>query len=260
MPRPLRSVRTMTNPINARSATEQGSASRAALLVTPGRLPYDMVWQTQRAWVEHRLRDRHPDALLLLEHDPIITMGRRTTSQHREEAARVIAAHDIPLLEVDRGGSITYHGPGQLVAYPIVRLAPPCYGPKAYVARLETIVIRTLAEWGIEGFLRPGLHGVWVSPSHPLKIASIGVRIVKGVTMHGLALNVSMDLTPFRWITPCGVDGCKVTSMAELLGRAMVVNDVRTRLAHWFAVLFQWTWLEHRWTLHSPLERLCHAE
>ena len=260
MPRVMRSEQTMADPVNVPPVSQETSALGPALLVTPGRLPYGLVWQTQLAWVEHRLFKRHPDALLLLEHDPVFTMGRRTTKPHREQAAQVIAAHGVPLLEVDRGGSLTYHGPGQLVAYPIVRLAPPCHGPKAYVSRLEAIVIRALAEWGIEGFLRPGLHGVWVDPSHPRKIASIGVRIVKGVTMHGLALNVSMDLAPFRWITPCGIEGCEVTSMADLLGHAMVIDDVRSRLAHWFADQFRWTWVEHRQTLHSPPERLCHAE
>jgi lipoate-protein ligase B len=250
----------MADPVNGSLSSQETGSVDPALLVTPGRLPYELVWQTQLVWVEHRLFNRHPDALLLLEHDPVFTMGRRTTQQHREQATQVIAAHGVPLIEVDRGGSITYHGPGQLVAYPIVRLAPPCHGPKAYVARLETIVIRTLAEWDIKGFLRPGLHGVWVDPSHPRKIASIGVRIVKGVTMHGLALNVSMDLAPFHWITPCGIDGCEVTSMADLLGRTIVIDDVRSRLAHWFALLFQWTWIEHRQTLHSPPERFCHAE
>lgn len=250
----------MANPVSARPASRETTDQGTALLVTPGRLPYDLVWQTQQAWVEQRQVDRLPDTLLLLEHDPVFTMGRRTAQPHREQAAQVTAAHGVPLLEVDRGGSITYHGPGQLVAYPIVRLMPPCHGPKAYVARLETIMIRTLAEWGIEGFLRPGLHGVWVDPSHPRKIASVGVRIVKGVTMHGLALNVSMDLTPFRWITPCGIDGCEVTSMADLLGRAVAIDHVLSRLVHWFAVLFQWTWTEHRQTLHSSPERFCHAE
>lgn len=260
LPQVFSSERTMANPVSAGVPPQETAAQSAALLVTPGRLAYELVWQVQQAWVEHRLNDRHPDALLLLEHDPVFTMGRRTNPLHREQAAPVIASHGVPLLEVDRGGSITYHGPGQLVAYPIIRLAPPCHGPKAYVARLETIVIRTLAEWGIESFLRPGLHGVWVDPPFPRKIASIGVRIIKGVTMHGLALNVSMDLAPFRWITPCGIEGCEVTSMEDQLGRAVATNDVLARLAHWFAVLFQWTWVEHRQTLNSPLERLCHAE
>ncbi len=260
MPQAMQSEPTTAAPVNMAGAGQKTDTSDPALLVTPGRLPYDLAWQTQRTWLEHRLADRLPDTLLLLEHDPIFTMGRRTSPQHREQAVQLMAAHGIPVLEVDRGGSITYHGPGQLMAYPIVRLAHPCHGPKAYVARLETVVIRTVAEWGIEGFLRPGLHGVWVDPSHPRKIASIGVRIVRGVTMHGLALNVSADLAPFRWITPCGIEGCEVTSMAELVGRALAIDDVCSRLAQWFAVLFQWTWVEHRQTLHSPLERRCHAE
>jgi lipoate-protein ligase B len=148
----------------------------------------------------------------------------------------------IPVHHVERGGSVTYHGPGQIVGYPILRLNQYCPGPKAYMRRLEDVLIRTLNDWGIAATRRDALTGVWVQENGFAKIAALGVRIVRGITMHGFALNVTMDLTPFERIVPCGLVACRVTSMAHHLGAAVDVSMVRQRIAGHFAAVFDLKW------------------
>jgi len=147
------------------------------------------------------------------------------------------------VIETERGGSVTYHGPGQIVGYPIVRLRQFCAGPKAYVCMLEEVLIRVLAGWGINGYRTDRFVGVWVNnpddpDGPPAKIAAIGVKIARGVTLHGFALNVTVDLAPFAGIVPCGVDGCRVTSMAEVLRRQVEPDEVRHRIAQCFGDVF----------------------
>ena len=157
-----------------------------------------------------RVEDRIGDALLLTEHLPVYTLGRTARGAHVGEQGAGGAINGIPVRAADRGGSVTYHGPGQVVGYPILKLRNYCAGPKAYVARLEESVIRALAGLGVPAGRRNGMPGVWVADR---KIAAVGVRISRGVTRHGFALNVSGDLTPFSRIHPCGVPGCAVTSV-----------------------------------------------
>jgi lipoate-protein ligase B len=217
----------------------RSSLSSSGLLALYDRLPYATAWELQRALVQERLEDRRPDTLLLLEHDPVYTIGRRGQAAHWGGDETRLGC---PVYHVERGGSITYHGPGQVVGYPILRLERRCPGPKAYVDRLEEVVIRTLARWDITGTRRQGLPGVWVEGTPPLKIAAIGVRLVRGVTMHGFALNVSVDLSPFHRIVPCGIDQCRVTSMAALLGASVEPRMVRQHVAEIFADLFGLAW------------------
>jgi len=179
-----------------------------------------------------------------MEHPSVFTVGR-TTKDHHWPGEDILAQQTgIPVHRTERGGSITYHGPGQVVGYPILRLSDHCAGPKAYVRRLEDVLIATLGEWGIAGHRQERLPGVWVGDGKPSKIASIGVRISHGITTHGFALNVSVDLRPFSHIVPCGIADCHVTSMAEFLGTAPNVRTVRQRIAADFAERFQLIWAD----------------
>lgn len=222
----------------------EAAASAPGALVQLGRLDYQTAWALQRQWLEDRLAGRCPDTLLLLEHEPVFTAGRTARAAHwgGDEGATQVAG--IPFVRVERGGSVTYHGPGQLVGYPILKLNRVCNGPRAYVRMLEEVVIRTLARWDLMGRRIEKLPGVWVGGDQPRKIAAVGVRIERGITMHGFALNVDMDLAPFLRIVPCGLAGCRVTSMAEVLGRLVALDEVRRYLAEEFAAVFGLTWTE----------------
>lgn len=208
------------------------------------RLEYGQAWALQRALVEQRAAERCPDTLVLLEHNAVFTIGRSGREDHWGYDERRLVQSGYPIYRIERGGSITFHGPGQIVGYPILRLASFCAGPKAYVRMLEELLIRTVANWGIAGRRIDTWPGVWVGLSQPAKIAAIGVKIQRGVTMHGFALNVTMDLSPFRLVTPCGIQGCRVTSMADVLGHDIPMDRVRQRMAEVFAELFGIEWTE----------------
>ncbi len=205
-----------------------------------GRIDYEEAWALQRELVARRGAGSIEDTLLLLEHPPVYTTGRRNGARHLRVDAGALGA---PLLEVDRGGDITFHGPGQLVAYPIIDLRAAGLGVVDYVRGLEEVVLRTLGGYGVEGRREPGLTGVWVAGE---KIAAIGVRVSRPerrsggrwVTSHGLALNVSVDLEWFRRIVPCGIAGRGVTSMERLLGRAVPLEEAAERLAAQFGAVF----------------------
>lgn len=241
----------MDQPIQRESAhpiskvPAQGQAPRAGLLIRCQPLPYEVAWSLQRACRVERAAARCEDLLLLLEHPPVFTVGRTTQDRHWPGESRLMQDSGIPVIHTERGGSITYHGPGQLIGYPVLRLSDFCAGPKAYVHRLEDVIISTLAEWGIAGHRRERLPGVWVGGDIPSKIASIGVRISQGITTHGFALNVCLDLAPFSHIVPCGIADCRVTSMVALLGEAPGMGTVQERLAANFAQRFHLDWIAH---------------
>jgi lipoyl(octanoyl) transferase len=205
------------------------------------RVAYEEAWALQRELARKRAAGEIPDTLLLLEHPPVYTSGRRTCGDRLLVPEEALGA---PLLAVDRGGDITFHGPGQLVVYPIVGLGARPRGVQAYVRGLEEAVIRTVAGYGIAAVREEGLTGVWVGGD---KIAAIGVRVSRPggpdgawVTSHGLALNVSVDLAWFSRIVPCGIAGRGVTSMARSLGREVPLVDVAERLAAAFREVFGW--------------------
>ena len=151
-----------------------------------------------------------PDELWLVEHEPVFTLGQAGKPEH------VLFPGDIPVLHVDRGGQVTYHGPGQIVAYPLLDLKRLKLGVREYVQRIEQAVIDTLADWKIEGRRRDGAPGVYVDDA---KVAALGIRVRRGCSFHGLAFNIAMDLEPFQRINPCGYTGLAVTSMLDLCGR-----------------------------------------
>jgi lipoate-protein ligase B len=214
-----------------------------AVLLSYDRLDYASAWDLQHRLVEERVAARRPDTLVLLEHGPVYTIGRRGAEAHCRGGEAGLRTAGYPVYRVERGGSVTYHGPGQIVGYPILSLARFCPGPKAYMRHLEEVLIRTLAGWGIEGRRVEKFPGVWVG-EEPAKIAAMGVRIVQGVTMHGFALNVTVELEPFHRIVPCGIAGCRVTSMADLLGAPVDGGLVRRRIAEQFADVFGLEWIE----------------
>jgi lipoyl(octanoyl) transferase len=187
-------------------------------------LPYADAWELQRSLAAGVSQGAIPDTVVLLEHPPVITLGRRAEpgELHLPEGA------EVDIVETDRGGKSTYHGPGQLVCYPILDLTRHGQDVKKSCRDREPALIATLEPLGIEATAIEGLTGLWIEDSPPRKIASIGVHIHKWVTTHGYALNVDLELNPFtEWITACGLEGAAFTTAARELGRPLTVDDVR---------------------------------
>ena len=200
---------------------------------------YDDAWRHQRELHARRVADETGDVVLLLEHTPVYTAGKRTDPADRP-------ADGTPVVEVDRGGKLTWHGPGQLVAYPITKPPPHVYVVD-YVRRLEEALIRVCADLGLGTGRVKGRSGVWVAAdaadaARPeRKIAALGVRVSRGVTMHGLALNCDCDLTAFDAIVPCGIRDAGVTSLSTELGRQVTVAEVLTYVERHLAELLSWS-------------------
>jgi lipoyl(octanoyl) transferase len=198
--------------------------SRGGYLMNLGLVPYTEAWALQRSLAGAVSQGAIPDTIVLLEHPPVVTLGRRTDSDaelHIPENA------EVELVETDRGGKSTFHGPGQLVCYPILDLNQHGRDVKKYVRDLEEALIATLAAVGVGGERIDGLTGVWLTRP-PRKIASIGVHVSRWVTTHGYALNVDLDPAPFtEWITACGLEDAAFTTIARELGRPVTVDEVR---------------------------------
>ncbi len=201
-----------------------------------GRVRYAEALALQESQVRLRQSGVAPDTLFLLEHEPVFTLGRGARREHVLLPEDALRARGFELFEAGRGGDVTYHGPGQLVAYPILELEPGRRDVHRYVRDLEEVMIRTCADYGISACRVPGLTGVWVGDA---KIGAIGVRISRWVTSHGLAFNVSADLAPFDLIVPCGIQGRGVTSLERRLRRAVPVDDAMDRLAGHLASVFE---------------------
>jgi lipoate-protein ligase B len=196
------------------------------------------VLRLQQDLVAERQAGTIPDTLVLVEHLDTITMGRSAQTDN------VVDAGEIPVFAIERGGDVTYHGPGQLVAYPVFLLREAERDLHRYLRGLEEIILRTLADFHIAGTRRPGLTGVWTADEHtPRKLASIGIAVRKWVTMHGLALNVNTDLGRFAAIHPCGFDAGVMTSMARELGHPVDLAAVKKALASHTAAVFDREWL-----------------
>ncbi|HXI30803.1 MAG TPA: lipoyl(octanoyl) transferase LipB [Vicinamibacterales bacterium] len=209
-----------------------------------GVVPYEEALALQRALVEDRRAGRIGDTLLLLEHPHVITVGVRGDGgrSHILATADTLAARGIGVFETGRGGDVTYHGPGQLVGYPIVDLNPDRRDVHRYVRDLEEVLIRTAADYGIDAGRVPGLTGVWVGRD---KLAAIGVRIARWITSHGFALNVSTRLDYFNLIVPCGIADRGVTSIEQLLGRPVELAEVADRVAGHFTNVFEFSSLQN---------------
>lgn len=201
--------------------TEEG------LLLDLGVRGYEEVWKLQRELVERRLQGAINDALVLVEHPPVYTLGRRTP-----EGAEV--PQGVPHFRVERGGDITFHGPGQLVGYPIVKLDDRGMDVKGYVHSLEEVIIAALPKFGLRAH-RGSQTGVWVGER---KVASIGVAVRHWITFHGFALNVNVDLEYFRRIKPCGLEGATITSMGELLGHRVYMEALKKEIVDHFQGVF----------------------
>jgi lipoyl(octanoyl) transferase len=202
-----------------------------------GLMPYAEALALQRELVEERRAGRIGDLLLLVEHPHVLTLGVRGDGGRSNILASVeaLAERSVDVHETGRGGDITYHGPGQLVGYPIIDLKPDRCDVHRYVRDLEEVLIRVAGDYGIEAGREPGLTGVWVGAS---KLAAIGVRISRWVTSHGFALNVTTDLQYFKMIVPCGIAGRGVTSLAALLGRHVPTDEVAERVVCHFGDVF----------------------
>ena len=196
---------------------------KGAYVMNLGLVPYEEAWELQRSIAGAVSQGAIPDTILLLEHPPTITTGRRT----EEGELHVPDGVEVEVVETDRGGKSTYHGPGQLVCYPIFDLKRHGQDVKRYCRDLEEALILTLDKLGVEGERIDGLTGVWLTRP-PRKIASIGIHIAKWVTTHGYALNVDLDPAPFtQWITACGLEDAAFTTIATELGRPVTVDEVR---------------------------------
>ena len=201
---------------------------RGAYLMSLGLVPYGEAFELQRSLAGAVSQGAIPETVVFLEHPPVVTLGRRTETNvelHIPESA------EVEIAETDRGGKSTFHGPGQLVCYPILDLSKHGKDVKRYVRDLEEALIRTLAVYGLESVTYEGLTGAWMPPGGgqgPRKIASIGVHVSRWVTTHGYALNVDLDPAPFtEWITACGLEDAQFTTMARELDRQIGVEDVR---------------------------------
>jgi lipoate-protein ligase B len=202
-------------------------------VVDLGTREFGEVWKEQLALVGARQRDEIADTLLLVEHPHVITLGRGAKREN------LLRPADTPIFEIERGGDITYHGPGQLVGYPIFKLRQHERDLHLYMRRIEETLIRSVAAVGLEGGRRAGWTGVWTLPEPQRKLASIGVAVKKWVTLHGFALNVSTDLARFAAINPCGLDAAVMTSVSASLGRAVPVEELKTIVAEQAGEVFE---------------------
>jgi lipoyl(octanoyl) transferase len=203
-------------------------------VVQLGQVGYSEAWELQRSIAADVLEGRAPDTVLFLEHPPVITLGRRS----EDGELHLPAGAGIEVVETDRGGKSTYHGPGQLVCYPILDLKRHGRDVKDYVRKLEEALIKTLAPFELTGERIDGLTGVWLTRP-PRKIASIGVHVSRWVTTHGYALNVDLDPAPFTdWITACGLEDAMFTTVAREAGRPVTVDEVRPHAVAGLAEVF----------------------
>lgn len=216
-----------------KASSENASTAPPLWIVDLGRRPYPAAWRLQRALLEARIKENIPDVLLYTEHDPVFTLGRHGGRENLCLSEKTILEKGIPCIRTDRGGDITYHGPGQLVGYPILKIPGHGRNVRAFVDTLEGILMHSLSDFGIRGERADKRTGVWAGKA---KIASIGLAVKNGFCFHGFALNVNMDLAPFSWIHPCGLKDAAVTSMGNLLNKPPGLAEVRETVTFHFSL------------------------
>lgn len=185
-----------------------------------GRQPYEPVWQAMKTFTDTRTENT-VDECWLVEHDPVFTLGQAGKEEH------ILVRNHIPIIKADRGGQVTYHGPGQLVIYWLVNIKRKNIGVRDFVSLMEQVVIDTLASFGVKASLKQGAPGVYVNGA---KIAALGLRVRKGCTYHGLSINIDMDLTPFQQINPCGYQNLQVAQLSNLIDRRVSIAEVQQKL------------------------------
>ena len=208
-------------------------------IIDLGLMEYQKAWNLQHLLWSRRVEGKLPDVLLILEHPPVITLGRRGNRSHLKVSPEILEEMRIPVFHVERGGDITYHGPGQMVVYPILDLKDYGYRLIRYVDQLEEIILHVLKDFGIEGEKDSRNRGVWAKGS---KIASIGVAIKQWVSFHGVALNYETDLKYFDLIDPCGLVGEEMTSMAKILGKEVSREELAGKIIFHFKEVFKKDW------------------
>ena len=215
--------------------------SRRGWIIDFGLIGYGKAWDLQHLLWSKRVEDGVPDLLLILEHPHVITLGRRGERSHLLISPDVLEGMKIPIFHTERGGDVTYHGPGQMVIYPILNLKDYGYRLIRYVGELEEVILSVLRDFGIEGERDSSNRGVWVNGE---KIASIGVAIKRWVSFHGIALNYATDLKYFELINPCGLEGAKMTSIEKILGRNIPRDKLVERICFHFKQTFKGDWEE----------------
>ena len=209
--------------------------SEAIFIDIPGSSSYEEVWRLQKQFHKMRVKEILGDILLFTEHEHIYTIGKAGDERDLKISEELLKHLGVKVLKIDRGGKITYHGPGQIVGYPIFHLEKMKIDIHTYLRRIEEVIILTLSDFGIKGQRKNGLTGVWVGDE---KIASIGIKVSQWVTMHGFALNVNTDLRYFDFIFPCGLKDVSMTSMKKLLGREVDMSEVKKSLKEKFETVF----------------------
>lgn len=213
-------------------------SGRRLFEITLGRIAFEQGWDFQKQLLSRRAAGLIPDCLITCEHEPVLTMGRGTDRANLLASPEELSRRGVALFEIERGGDITFHGPGQVVLYPIIDLKERGRDSHRYLRDLEQVTIRTLAEFGLTGRMREGLTGVWVGDA---KVAAIGVAVSKWITYHGIAINVTTDLDYFNLINPCGITKYPVGSVAEQLGHDPGLDRFRNTLVSQFAKYFGYT-------------------
>ena len=214
---------------------------RSGYIIDLGLIDYERAWDLQHQLWSRRVEGELPDVLLFLEHPHVITLGRRGNRSHLIASPEVLEAMKIPLFHVERGGDVTYHGPGQIVVYPVFNLKDYGYRLVRYVSQLEEVILSVLKDFGIVGRRDPLNRGVWVDGE---KIASVGVAIKRWVSFHGLSLNYETDLKYFELINPCGLEGKKMTSMSKILRKEISRGHLVERVGFYFKEIFERDWEE----------------
>ncbi|MCF6158802.1 MAG: lipoyl(octanoyl) transferase LipB [wastewater metagenome] len=209
---------------------------RKSLLLRMDTVEYGEAWELQKILLEARISNTIDDCLILLQHPPTFTFGRRYKEANLIANKEDYERNGFSVYKTDRGGLATYHGPGQAVGYPIVKMSTYTNDYYQYLRMLEDVMIRTLSDFRVRGQRREGYTGVWVDQA---KIGFIGVRIALGYTMHGFSLNITNDLLPFTYITPCGIQEVTITSLQELIHAYIPIDEIYNRLTYHYSAVFQ---------------------